>query len=145
MKPEQGFTLIEVIVAAAVFAIAATALFGLFSKSLFNLRKIEDVHRYQLAGEEVLNRVLALPKLPAEAYVEGNVEGLDARWTVMVRPWIPGNLQSRTSEAIMKIDVEVQWPGRAGPRNIRLETVKPVPVSYENYNFTEAIEQVFPR
>jgi len=50
MRNQRGFTLIEVLVAAAVLGITATALFGLLSQSSFNLRKIEDLHRYELAA-----------------------------------------------------------------------------------------------
>ena len=61
MKKQHGFTLIEVMVAAAVLGIAATALFSLLSRSLSNIRTIEDLHHYQLAGEDVMNRVLLFP------------------------------------------------------------------------------------
>ena len=63
MKSPRGFTLIEVLVAAAILGITATALFGLFSKSLFNLRKVEDLHRYELAAQDVMNRVRQIPDL----------------------------------------------------------------------------------
>ena len=141
----RGFTLIEVVVAAAIFGMAATVLFGLFSRSLFNLRKIEDLHRYQLAGEEVMNRVMTLKTLPADGHAQGNVEDLDAAWSVSVQPWIPETLESKPSEAVVKIDVDVTWPGRSSQRTVHLETVKPVLLSYEMRNFEQAIAQAFPR
>ena len=141
----RGFTLIEVVVAAAIFGMAGTALFGLLSRSVVNLGKMEELHRYQLASEEMMNRVLLLPRLPAGGRAEGEVEGLkDARWTVKVQPWIPESLESQPSEAIVKIDVEVFWPGRSGRRNVRLETVKPVFLSYGVTDFDREIAEVFP-
>ena len=57
MKRESGFTLVEVLVAASVLAIVATALFGLLSRSLSNLRKVEELHQYELATQDVMNRI----------------------------------------------------------------------------------------
>ena len=144
MKRVRGFTLIEVMVAAAVLGITATALFGLFSSSLVNLRKIEDLHRYHLAGEEIMNRVMLLSTLPAEGQVGGNIERLGARWLVKVTPWIPETLEGNPPDAVMKVDIEILWPGRSGEQSVKLETVRPAQVSYSNYDFETAIESVFP-
>ena len=66
MTHQRGFTLIEVVVAVAILGLSSSALFGLFSTSVDNLRRIEKLHRYQLAAAEVMNRVLLLPVLPAD-------------------------------------------------------------------------------
>jgi prepilin-type N-terminal cleavage/methylation domain-containing protein len=141
---KRGFTLIEVMVAAAVLGITATALFGLFSTSLLNLGKLEDLHRYHLAGEEIMNRVILLPTLPAEGRAEGNIARLGARWVASVTPWIPETLEGTPADAVMKVDIEILWPGRSGEQSLRLETVRPVQVSYSNYDLASAIESVFP-
>ena len=142
MRREAGFTLIEVMVAAAILGIAATALFGLLSKSLFNLQKIEELHHYQLAGEQIMNRVILLSALPPEGRAQGKVEGLSARWVANVTPWIPRTLSGNPADAVMKVDVAIFWTGRAGERNIKLEAVKPAGIAYSNYDFQEAIEKI---
>lgn len=141
---QRGFSLIEVMVATAILGMAATALFGLFSKSLFNLRKIQDVHQYQLAGEEIMNRVLLLSTLPAGGRFEGPVGRLDARWVVNLTPWIPAKLDGNPPEAVMKIDVEIVWPGRSGQRSVKLETIKATSLSYSNLDFGHAVETILP-
>jgi general secretion pathway protein I len=144
VKRNKGFTLIEVMVAAAILGIAATALFGLFSRSLSNLRTIEDIHKYQLAAEDIMNRVLLQQTLPATADVGGQMDRLAARWLVSVKPWIPQNLDSHPAEAVMKIDVQVLWQGRAGERNVKLETIKPTAVTYGSDDFKQAIDTALP-
>lgn len=144
MRNDRGFTLIEVLVAAAVLGIAATALFGLFSKSLSNLRTINDLHKYHLATEEIMNRVLIQSALPAEADVEGRIDRLNARWNVKVSPWIPKTLDGNPREAVMKVDVQVLWQGRSTERSVKLETIKGTVVSYNHDDFKNAIETALP-
>src|SRR5438093_5185925 len=124
MRDRRGFTLIEVIIAAAVLGIAATALFGLLSKSLFNLRKIEDLHRYELAAQDLTNRVLLLSPLPAPAEAGGALDNIGARWTVNVKPWAPSSLEKKPDEAVLRIVVVVTWPGRSSQRSIEIEALK---------------------
>jgi len=144
VKRQRGFTLIEVIVAAAVFGIAATALFALLSKSISNLKKIDDIRHYQLAGEDIMSRVLLLSKLPPGGTIEGRLERLPGQWSVDITPWIPKRLEADTPEAVMKIDVHVRWNGRAGERHIDLEAVKAAALSYANDDFRQAIENALP-
>ena len=131
-------------VAAAVLGMAATALLGLFSRSLSNLRAITDLHKYHLAGEDIMNRVLLQSSLPPEGKIEGRIERLGARWAVTVAPWIPQNLDSRPREAVMKVDVEIKWPGRSSERSVKLETIKAAVISYSNDDFQHAIETALP-
>ena len=144
MRTERGFTLIEVMVAAAVLGIAVTAVFGLFSKSLSNLRTIDDLHKYHLASEEIMNRVLLQTSLPPEADVKGRIDRLNARWNVKISPWIPTNLDGNPREAVMKVDVQVLWQGRSSERSVKLETIKATVVSYNHDDFKNAIETALP-
>jgi general secretion pathway protein I len=144
MSKQRGFTLIEVLVAAAVLGITASALFGLLSKSLFNLRKVEDLHRYELVAEDVMNRVLLLPTL-APGSAEGPADNLGAQWTVNISPWAPPNLEGKPAQAVLRIDVAVSWPGRSSRQSIKAESLKAANVTYSNYDLQQAIEIAYPR
>src|SRR2546430_9160129 len=95
MKDNHGFTLIEVLVAASVLGIVATALFGLLSTSLSNLHKVEELHHYELAAQDVMNRVLFLPTIPVPATVSGHVENSNARWALTVDLSTPATLENK--------------------------------------------------
>src|SRR5207247_9559771 len=123
MKNQRGFTLMEVLVAASVLGIAATALFGLLSKSLSNLRKVEDLHRYELAAQDLMNRVLLLETIPAPATAEGAVDNLGGHWNVRVTPWAPATLEKKPDQSVLHVDVEVSWLGRSSHRRILVDPV----------------------
>ena len=144
MRKQKGFTLIEVIVAVAILGLAGSALFSLFGRSIDNIRRMEELHSYQLAGEEVMNRVLLLGQVPGDGEARGRLDQIDADWRVRILPWIPENLEGRPEQAIIRIEVEVSWDGRAGRRNLVLETVRPSSLRYDAIDFRQEIDAVFP-
>ena len=145
MRTQRGFTLIEVLVAAGVLGITATALFGVLSRSLFNLRTVEDYHQYELAAQGLMNRALLLPTLPPGGRAEGTLDEKGARWVVQVRAWAPADLKDSPAEAVLRVDVAVTWPGRSIQRSIALETLRLAGVDYENYPLQEALEKIIPQ
>ena len=145
MKQAHGFTLIEVIVAVSVLGLASAALFSLFSTSLLNLRKLQDLHRYQLACEDVMTRIQLLQKLPPQGSVTRRISELGADWSASVTPWYPANLNGQPDQAIMKIDVSMTWTTRSGSRTLHMESLKPATVAYDNYDFSQAIDRAAPR
>jgi prepilin-type N-terminal cleavage/methylation domain-containing protein len=144
MTKRRGFTLIEVLVAAGVLGITASALFGLLSHSLFNLRKVEDLHRYELVAEDVMNRVLLSSTL-APASAQGPADDRGAQWNVSVSPWAPPALDGKPDQAVFRIDVAVSWPGRSARQNIKVESLKVARVAYSNYDLQSTIETAYPR
>ena len=143
MKKNRGFTLIEVLVAAGILGIVATALFGLLATSLSNLGKVERLHQYQLAALDVMNRVLFLPTLPAPATAEGFIDNLDARWSISIDPWESDKVINSGSQALVKVHVVVTWPGNTTDRTIDLESLKATKI--ENYDLANRIQTVFPQ
>jgi general secretion pathway protein I len=143
MKHHRGFTLIEVLVATSIIAITATALFGLLSTSLSNLHKVEELHQYELAAQDVMNRVLFLAALPVPAMAEGAVENSNAHWTVNVDPWAPPTLEKEAKQAIVKVRVVVNWPGRSSDRSIELESLKAAKLG--SYDLRDIIQTAYPR
>jgi type II secretory pathway pseudopilin PulG len=148
-KGMGGFTLIEAMVAATIMSAAAVALLGLVSSSLANLRVIEEAHDYQRAGEEVMNRVLLLERLPLSGTAEGVLAHRPgAVWRVVVTPWSSAIVAGRPSDAVAKIDVTVDWPARSGRRKLMLEAVKttsPSLPSGANSSFQQLLEAAMPQ
>ncbi len=143
VRSNHGLTLIEVLVAAGILGIVATALFGLLSTSLSNLHKVEQLHQYELATQDLMNRVLFLPALPAPASAEGSFDNLGARWTVNIDPWAPAKLDKPVDPAVVKVRVVVSWPGRSGDRSLELESLKVTKI--ESYDLGNRIQTAYPQ
>jgi prepilin-type N-terminal cleavage/methylation domain-containing protein len=152
MTDNRGFTLIEVLVAAGILGMVATALFGLLSTSLSNLHKVEEMHQYELAAEDTMDRVLFQPTLPVPSRAEGSLDSLGnvsnlgnsgGHWTVNIDPWAPPKLENAPSQVVVKVHVVVSWPGRVSERSIELETLKATKI--ENYDLENRIQTAYPR
>lgn len=107
-QPESGFTLIEVLVAVAILAVALTALFQAFAGGLGGARQAEAATRAGLIARSILDRVgVDLP------LVEGVHRGEAAdqyTWTLGISPRREPN-GARVNSPLRLYDVEaiVSW------------------------------------
>ncbi len=88
MKPETrqlGFTLIEVIVAVVVAALALTALSGVFSNGLRSAATQESLARLAVVAESVLAQA-GLERPIEDGATEGRDERLGVRWILNIQP-----------------------------------------------------------
>lgn len=103
MRDEQGFTLLEVLVA---FVIAALALGVLFHGSLGGLRTAQVAGRY----EEAVTRAQShLAALTAGSLTPGDRQGEDGNgfhWRVRVAPVA---LAATGSSALYAVNVSISW------------------------------------
>ena len=77
---EQGFTILEAIVALAVFASGAMALYGLYATNIAALVKVGDTMRQAPLVRQAVERVAAI-NLTDEAAGEFEIDGLRFTWT----------------------------------------------------------------
>jgi general secretion pathway protein I len=120
----QGYTLIEVLVAFTILALALTVLFRIFSAGL---RNVDASAEYALA-------VLVAEGKLAEAGISTPLrtsisEGLEAdvfNWSRSIVEYEPASaaLENPTSVHAYRITVHVEWPARRGIRQIELQTIR---------------------
>jgi prepilin-type N-terminal cleavage/methylation domain-containing protein len=122
-----GFTLLEVVVA---LAIAALALVGLFRAGSGGLLSVDTAARAEEAVQRAQSHLAAVGR--DAALVEGELTGEDGggyRWTLRVWP-----LTARQSLApdgvtpvnttLFNVEVAILWPGHAGDRAVVLRTLR---------------------
>jgi general secretion pathway protein I len=127
-RKEEGFTLLEVIVA---LAIASLMLIGLFRAGSGGLFAADNAARVDEAIERAQSHLAAFAR--AGALVPGELEGDDGggyRWAALVRPIAvePVTAASATPpQALYAIQVRISWSAAGRPRSVVLETRRLAP------------------
>jgi general secretion pathway protein I len=121
-----GFTLLEVVVA---LAIAAVALVGLFQAGSGGLLAVDTAARAQEAVQRAQSHLAAVGR--DAALVQGDFtddDGGGYRWRLSVRPVATQQVlapvgNSAAPATLYDVEVAVSWPGRSGDRSVVLRTL----------------------
>jgi general secretion pathway protein I len=123
-----GFTLLEVVVA---LAIAAIALVGLFQAGSGGLFAVDTAGRVQEAIQRAQSHLAAVGRDASLAQGDfTDDDGGGYRWRLSVRPMatrqvlaVGGN--TNATETLFDVEVAISWPGRNGDRSVVLRTLRP--------------------
>jgi general secretion pathway protein I len=123
-----GFTLLEVVVA---LAIAAVALVGLFQAGSGGLFAVDTAARVQEAVQRAQSHLAAVGR--DAALVQGDFtddDGGGYRWRLRVRPVATRQVlaaagNANATETLFDVEVTISWPGRSGDRSVVLKTLRP--------------------
>ncbi len=122
----RGFTLLEVMVATLIMAIAVTALLSNLSVSLRTASRITDNDRAALVARAKMDELLLEAKLPHGVEMRGQLDPgqtgwKEAGWRAMVRPFeYPPNV-SPGVPILERVQVEIWWNAAATKRTFSLE------------------------
>jgi len=122
VKYQRGYSLIEVIVAFALMALAATLLLGSLSGAARQVRIADDQGRAALHAESLL-ATLGMEAPLAAGKQQGEWEKGRYRWSLQVAPYVePRQATSR----LWQLDLQVRWGESAQEqlnwRSLRLRT-----------------------
>jgi len=127
---EQGYSLIEVIVAFAVLALALTLLLGTLSGGVRQIRASADAGRAALHAQSLLDTLgLDEPLMPGRStgvFAEGRYQ-----WELNITPWRdPGRASpvvDGNAPHLLELHLAVSW-GEAGPsQRWQVQTLRLVP------------------
>jgi general secretion pathway protein I len=121
---QSGYTLIEVLVAFMILALALTVLLRIFSGGLRNVSVSSDYATATLIAESRLAAAgIDIPLRPGET---SGTEGERFEWTVSVQdyqPW-PGYRSAAKGVDAYRVTVTVEWPNGDNTRSVGLSTVR---------------------
>lgn len=119
MKHQRGYSLIEVIVAFALMALAATLLLGSLSGAARQMRIADDQGRAALHAESLLATV-GMDAPLAAGKQQGEWEKGRYRWSLQVAPYVEPR---QTSSCLWLLDLQVRW-GDTAQEQLRWRTLR---------------------
>ncbi len=124
MKSERGYTLLEVLVATVIMAVAVVGLLSNLSTSLSNASRLTDYGRARLLAKRTMDELLTQPSLPKGADIQGawnpETTGLEGGWRARVVPFQRAPHAAPGQIALDRIEVEVWWMAAGRRRTLRL-------------------------
>lgn len=128
-RAQAGYTLIEVIVAFALLALALALLLGTLSGATRQVRWAGDAGRAALHAQSLLDRQGIDAPIRA-GQQSGDFDGGRYRWSLDTRPWVDPDLPPATtpstpgSQRLYALTLAVEW-GDGGPRQrLVLDTLR---------------------
>lgn len=122
----RGFTLLEVLVATVIMAVAITGLMSAISTSLRSAARLTDYDRAVMLGRQKMDELLIAVKLPKMTPFEGtwdeaNTGGLPIAWRARLTPFeVPPNPGPGT-QYLERIQLEIFWTNQDRQRSFTLE------------------------
>jgi len=124
---QRGFTLLEVLVATVVMAIAVGGLMSAISSSLRNAARLTDHDRAALLGRQKMDELLVASGLEKGVAFQGTwgpevTGGLDLGWIARLTPFeLPGGAHGVGTPFIERVELEIWWMNGPQRRSFRLE------------------------
>lgn len=133
-RRQRGYTLIEVIVAFSLLALALTLLLGTLTGALRQVRWAGDAGRAALHAQSLIDQVgVGEPVRPGTR--SGELEDGRYRWTLEITPWVdpalPAAPRDPAALQLFEVRLAMQW-GDAAPRErLQLRTLRLQPAGVE--------------
>lgn len=126
MTNERGFTLLEVLVATVIMAIAISGMLSALSGSTRNAARLSDYDRAAMLGRRKMDELLAERKLPRYVVLQGQwnsaaTGGKLSGWRARSSPWEWSPDAGPGATMLERVELEVWWDDNGRRRTFTLE------------------------
>ena len=130
MKSTRGVTLLEMIVAATILAIAVVGLMAGLSGTARNAARLQDYDRAVQLGRTRMNDLMLDRRLPRNIYVSGAFDpaqtgGLEAGWKARLTPFELPPQATAGAIGLDRVELQVWWKNGAAVRTFTLDAYRP--------------------
>lgn len=127
VQSQQGFTLLEVLVAFLLAALLLSVILSGFANGMSSWSRVDKMSQAAMIAQSRLAELSVQPVLVEGEYT-GTTEDdvVEFSWQVRVRPldWGYGDALLEQGQQLYKIEVDVDWPASLGAQSYRLETLR---------------------
>lgn len=131
MNGEKGLTLLEVLVASVIMAIAVVGLLSNLTTSMRAAARLTDYDRATMLARTKMDELLAQQRLPINQVMQGEFDPavagqLQAGWRGLVRRFETLKDASAGTQALDRVEVEVWWMAGDQRKSFTLDAFKRV-------------------
>ena len=119
-ETESGFTLLEVIVATAIMAIAVIGLLSLVSGSLANAARVKEYDRAAMLARHQMGELLVSEPLPLGTDLSGNFDD-DSGWTARAEPFEMPVRPGPGQPMLVRIELHIWWKSEGRRKSVEFE------------------------
>ncbi|MFN3322772.1 MAG: prepilin-type N-terminal cleavage/methylation domain-containing protein [Bryobacteraceae bacterium] len=129
MRNRRGFTLLEVLVATVIMAVAVAGLMSNLSASLSNAGRLTDYDRAALLARRKMDELLAQRRLPHFVVMEGALDPavtgtMQGGWRAEVRPFEVPPQAGPGTRVLDRVELEIWWMTGGRRRSFSLEAFR---------------------
>jgi general secretion pathway protein I len=134
MRSERGLTLLEMMVATTILAIAIVGLMSGLSATTRNAARLQDYDRAVQLGRLRMNELLLDRHTPLNTLLQGSFDpsqsgGMESGWKARVSLFHNPPRIAPGATAIDRVELEVWWRSGQSIRTYTLDAYRPRPMS----------------
>jgi hypothetical protein len=137
VKHARGITLLEMIVATTILAVAVTGMMAGLSGTSRNAARLQDYDRAVQLGRTKMNDLILDNRLPRGVQVSGEFDrsqsgGMPAGWRARVSQFELPPVMAPGETALDRVELEVWWRSGNNMRTYTLDAYRPRPLTPED-------------